>query len=64
VVVAALHGGLAGDRDVQRMVREFFAGRAVRGGSGLQAAAGIVAAAATAWRMPESALPSPPCPVP
>jgi hypothetical protein len=62
VVVAALHGGLAGDRDVQRMVREFFAGRVIRAGSGLQEAAGIVAAAAIAWRMPELALPSPPCP--
>src|ERR1700761_5545267 len=53
MVVAALHGGLLGDPGVQRTVREFLAGRSVRTGSPLQAAAEVVAQAATAWRMPQ-----------
>jgi hypothetical protein len=61
VVVPAWHGALAGDPAVQRIIRAFLAGRTVRAQPGLQAAAEMVAAAATAWRIPEPADPSPPC---
>jgi hypothetical protein len=60
MVVAALHGGLLGDPGVQRTVREFLAGRSVRTGSPLQAAAEVVAQAATAWRMPQLSPPATP----
>jgi hypothetical protein len=61
VVVPAWHGSLAGDAEVQQIIRLFLAGRTVRGQAGLQEAAQTVAAAATAWRIPEPADPSPPC---
>jgi hypothetical protein len=62
VVVPALHGSLAGDPAVQRILHGFLGGRAVRAQPGMQDVAETVAAAATAWRMPEPATSSPPCP--
>jgi hypothetical protein len=61
IVVPAWHGALSGDGQVQRIIREFLAGRTVRPRAGMQEAAETVAAAATAWRIPEPADPSPPC---
>jgi hypothetical protein len=61
VVVPALHGGLLTDPVVEPVVRNFLAGQVVRAQSGLQDVAETVAAAATAWRMPADAAPSPPC---
>src|SRR5215470_12286895 len=61
VVIPAFHGELLGDPAALRTVRLFLTGRTVTGVPGLRATAEIVAAAATAWRMPESAAPSPPC---
>ena len=61
VVMPALHGELLGDPAALRTVRRFFAGQAVTGVPDLRATAEFVAAAAAAWRMPESAAPSPPC---
>jgi hypothetical protein len=61
VVVAALHGGLLGNPGVQDTVRDFLAGHPVSTASPLQQAAEVVAQAATAWRMPQLAPPSPFC---
>jgi hypothetical protein len=61
VVMPALHGELLGDPAALRTVRRFLIGQPVTGVPGLRATAEFVAAAATAWRMPESAAPSPPC---
>jgi len=61
VVMPALHGELLGDPAALRTVRRFLTGQPVTGMPGLRATAELVAAAATAWRMPESAAPSPPC---
>src|SRR6516164_5813247 len=61
VVMPALHGELLGDPVALRAVRRFLTDRSVTGVPGLRTTAEIVAAAASAWRMPESAAPSPPC---
>jgi len=61
VVMPALHGELLGDPAALRTVRRFLTGQPVTGVPDLRATAELVAAAATAWRMPESAAPSPPC---
>ena len=61
VVVPAWHGALATDPPVQRIVRAFLAGRAVRTQPDMTGAAEAVAAAAAAWRIPEPARASPPC---
>ncbi|HEU5419167.1 MAG TPA: hypothetical protein VFV41_15860 [Streptosporangiaceae bacterium] len=61
VVVPALHGGLATDPVVAPIISSFLAGQQVRTQSGLQEVAETMAAAATAWRMPENVSPSPPC---
>jgi hypothetical protein len=61
VVIPAFHGELLGDRVALRAVRRFLTDRSVTGVPSLRATAEIMAAAATAWRMPESAAPSPPC---
>jgi hypothetical protein len=57
VFIEAFHGGLLGKVSVQRMVEAFLAGRSPGLDSeaqpGLRRAAGVIAAAATAWRMPE-----------
>jgi hypothetical protein len=61
VVVPAFHGELLGDPAALRAVREFLVHRPVRGMPVLRTTAEIVADAASAWRMPEHAAPSPPC---
>jgi hypothetical protein len=65
VFVDAFHGGLLGDASVRQMVETFLADhrsprQLSRSQPGLRAAAQLIAAAATAWRMPElhSACPS------
>jgi hypothetical protein len=61
VVIPAFHGELLSDPAALQTARRFLTGRAVTGVPGLRATAEIVAAAAAAWRMPESSAPSPPC---
>jgi hypothetical protein len=61
VVIPAFHGELVYDPAALATIRRFLTGRTVTGVPDLRATAEIVAAAATAWRMPESAAPSPPC---
>jgi len=61
VVIPAFHGELLDDPVALRIVHRFLTDRSVTGVPSLRTTAEIVAAAATAWRMPESAAPSPPC---
>jgi hypothetical protein len=61
VVIPAFHGELLGDPVALRAVRRFLTDRSVTGVPSLRTTAEIMAAASTAWRMPESAAPSPPC---
>ena len=61
LVVPALHGALLDDPLSLRMVRDFLTERPVSGASGLRTTAEIVAAAASAWRIPQATTPSPPC---
>jgi hypothetical protein len=61
VVIPAFHGELLSNPAALQTVRRFLTGRTVTGVPGLRATAEIMAAAAAAWRMPESAAPSPPC---
>jgi hypothetical protein len=61
VVIPAFHGELLGDPVALRAVRRFLTDRSVTGVSSLRTTAEIMAAAASAWRMPESAGPAPPC---
>src|SRR5215472_6721676 len=61
VVIPAFHGELLDDPVALRTVHRFLTDRPVTGVPSLRTTAEIVAAAATAWRMPESAAPSPPC---
>ena len=61
VVIPAFHGELLGDPAALRTVREFLLHRPVRGVPAMRTTAEIVAAAASAWRMPEHATPAPPC---
>lgn len=60
-VVPALHGDLLGTPGVTRMVREFLAHRRVPEPDGYDATAEIVAAAASAWRMPVTTAYVPAC---
>jgi hypothetical protein len=60
-VVPALHGELLGDPAVLSMVRDFFDHRSVPARPGLRTTAEVVAAVATAWRIPQAGYPSPPC---
>jgi hypothetical protein len=63
IFIDAFHGGLLGDRSVQRMVEAFLASgtvpdsvlAALTGGSqrDMRSAAQLIAAAASAWRMPD-----------
>ena len=54
VVIEALHGGLLGDPEVLRMVVPFLAGQStIHADQGLRTAAEVIAAAASAWRMPD-----------
>ena len=61
VVVPAFHGELLGDPAALHKVRLFLTNRPVTGVAELRTTAEIMAAAASAWRMPESTAPSPPC---
>jgi hypothetical protein len=61
VVVPAFHGELLGDPAALAAVREFLGHRPVRAVPVLRTTAEIMAAAASAWRMPEPATPSPLC---
>jgi hypothetical protein len=61
VVIPAFHGELLSNPAALQTVRRFLTGRTVTGVPDLRATAEIMAAAAAAWRMPESAAPSPPC---
>lgn len=61
MVVPALHGRLLGDPVALRMVRAFLAHRPVHAANALRTTAEIMAGAASAWRMPERTVPSPPC---
>jgi hypothetical protein len=61
VVVPAFHGELLGDPVALRIVAGFLRHRPLGQVPGLRTTAEIMAAAATAWRMPEPAAPSPPC---
>ena len=60
-VVPALHGDLTGAPEVKKMVASFFAHQRVREPDQYKAAAELVAAAAAAWRMPETTPPSHAC---
>jgi hypothetical protein len=62
LVVPALHGSLLGDQAALQMVRDFLTHHRVAPTAGLRTAAEIVAAAASAWRIPLATPPSPPCP--
>jgi hypothetical protein len=61
LVVPALHGSLLGDQAALRMVRGFLTHHRVARTAGLRTTAEIVAAAASAWRIPLATTPSPPC---
>jgi hypothetical protein len=61
VVIPAFHGELLGDPAALRTVRRFLTDQPVSSVADLRTTAEIMAAAATAWRMPERAAPSPPC---
>jgi hypothetical protein len=61
LVVPGLHGRLLGDPLALRMVRAFLRHQRVRGTPALRTTAEIMAAAASAWRMPEPTVPNPPC---
>jgi hypothetical protein len=61
VVIPAFHGELLGDPVALRAVRRFLTDRSVTGMPSLRTTAEIMAAAATAWRMPENTTSSPPC---
>jgi len=62
LVVPALHGSLLGDQAALGMVRDFLTHHRVARTEGLRTTAQIVAAAASAWRIPLATTPSPPCP--
>jgi hypothetical protein len=57
VVIPAFHGELLGDPAALRAVREFLLYRPVTGMPAMRTTAEIMAAAASAWRMPEHATP-------
>jgi hypothetical protein len=61
LVVPALHGSLLSDQAALRMVRDFLTHHRVARTAGLRTTAEIVAAAASAWRIPLATPPSPPC---
>jgi hypothetical protein len=61
LVVPALHGALLNDPESLRIVRDFLSDHRISGPPGLRTTAEIVAAAASAWRIPQATTPSPPC---
>jgi hypothetical protein len=62
LVVPALHGELLSDPAALRLVREFLTRHRVSGAGDMRTTAELVAAAASAWRLPQASTPSPPCP--
>jgi hypothetical protein len=60
-VIPALHGDLLGTSAVKKMVRRFLADGSVRLPGKYNGTAELVAAAASAWRMPEITPPQPAC---
>jgi hypothetical protein len=52
IVVSALHGSLLGDYAVDRMAHRFLAHQDVAGAQQMRDTAQVIAAAASAWRMP------------
>ena len=61
VVLPAFHGELLGDPAALGAVRDFLGHRPVRNAPVLRTTAEIMAAAASAWRMPQHATPAPAC---
>jgi hypothetical protein len=61
LVLPAMHGQLLGDPAALRIVRGFLYHQPVSATPGLRGTAEIVAATATAWRIPQASAPSPPC---
>ncbi len=61
LVVPAFHGALLGNPAALQMVRSFLHHRRVGASARMRITAEIVAAAATAWRIPQASTPSPPC---
>ena len=58
IVVPALHGSLLGEPAVDQMARRFFSNEQVAGQQGMRDTAEVIAAAASAWRMPSMAPPA------
>jgi hypothetical protein len=61
VVVPALHGSLLGDAAVDRNVHRFFSDKQVAGQQQMRDEAEVIAAAASAWRMPVTGAPPSVC---
>jgi hypothetical protein len=61
LVLPAMHGQLLGDPAALRIVRGFLHHQRVSATAWLRTTAEIVAATATAWRIPQASAPSPPC---
>jgi hypothetical protein len=61
IVVPALHGSLLGDPAVDQTVHRFFGGERVAGPQQMRDEAEMIAAAASAWRMPVIGGPPPVC---
>jgi len=61
IVVPALHGSLLGDSAVDQTVHRFFGDKPVAGPQQMRDEAEVIAAAASAWRMPVTGGPPPVC---
>jgi hypothetical protein len=61
IVVPALHGSLLGDSAVDQTVHRFFEDKRVAGQQQMRDEAEVIAAAASAWRMPVTGAPPPVC---
>jgi hypothetical protein len=61
IVVNALHGSLLGDDAIDRLAHRFLIDQPVGGQQQLRDTAQVIAAAASAWRMPAIGAPSPTC---
>jgi hypothetical protein len=61
IVVNALHGSLLGDEAIDRLAHRFLIDQPVGGQQQLRDTAQVIAAAASAWRMPAIGAPSPTC---
>jgi hypothetical protein len=61
IVVNALHGSLLGDDAIDRLAHRFLSDQPVGGQQQLRDTAQVIAAAASAWRIPAIGAPSPTC---